>query len=389
MDAGGAGRMAGGAPMLAAPAPGRPGRRPGHLATIGVGVGAAAAVLAGVLLLANAGSGNGPSPSSTADPPSVASAVSGCCKVVPTAAQATEQSIVALEVSTNGGGVAEDCGVAVAAGGLVVTTADAVDGVRSVTAVTANGTRVRAAVLAVDRGSDIALLRLDADLPVARFADDATVAPGYPAMVMALAARSDKDSDAALWADSSVESVATAIQGGDAAGLAALTTSATAVPAMPGEALLQPTGRVIGILDSTGRPASGDGEEAFLPSQLVVGVADALAQRGHVQHGWLDVKGRDAPASSTKTTVTAAGSVTTMAAAVSDGAQIVAVGATGPSAHALEPGDVIVSLDGAPVRSMAELRSRLYVLGPASVVDLDVERQGTPLGVDVTLASSP
>jgi putative serine protease PepD len=183
--------------------------------------------------------------------------------------------------------------------------------------------------------------------------------------------------------------VATAVQGGDAAGLAALTTGATAVPAMPGEALLQPTGRVIGILDSTGRPASGDGEEAFLPSQLVVGVADALAQHGYVQHGWLDVKGRDAPASSTKTTVTAAGSVTTTAAAVSGGAQIVAVGATGPSAHALEPGDVIVSLDGAPVRSMAELRSRLYVLGPASTVHLDVERQGTTIDVDVTLASSP
>ncbi len=375
--------------MLPFPAPGHPGRRHSHLATIGIGVGAAAAVLIGVLLLANAGSGNGTAPSSTADPPSVASAVGGCCKVVPTAAQATERSIVALEVTTDGGGVAEDCGVAVASGGLIVTTADAVDGIRSVTAITASGTRIRAAVLAVDRDSDIALLRVDADVPVARFADDATVSPGHPTMVMALAARSTKGADAALWANGSVQSVATAIQGGDAAGLAALTTGATVVPAMPGEALLDSTGRVIGILDSSGRPASGGGEEVFLPSQLVVGVADALAQRGYVQHGWLDVKGRDAPASSTKTTVTAADSVTTTAGPASDGAQVVAVGAPGPSANALEPGDVIDSLDGAPVRSMAELRSRLYVLGPGSSVHLGVERQGTTLDVDVTLASSP
>jgi putative serine protease PepD len=369
--AGGTGGTGPGTPMSAAPARGGPGRRRWHLATIGVGVGAAAAVLAGVLLLANAGSGNGPAEPSTADSASVASAVSGCCKLVPTAAEPTERSMVALEVSTSDG-VAEDCGVAVAPGGLVVTTADAVDGARTVTAVVAGGTRVGAAVLAVDRGSDVAVVRVDADVPVARFADDATVSAGHAAMVIALAARSGNDTpDAPIWADGSVQSVATAIQGGDASGLAALTTGATAVPAMPGSALLEPTGQVIGILDSTGRPAAGDGEEVFLPSQLVVGVADALAQRGYVQHGWLDVTGRDASATT------------------SDGAEVVAVKATGPSAHALEPGDVIVSLDGAPVRSMAELRSRLYVLGPGTIVHLGVERDETALDVDVTLASSP
>jgi putative serine protease PepD len=386
--AGGTGGTGPGARMVSAHAPGGPGRRRWHLATIGVGVGAAAAVLAGVLLLVNAGSGNGPSEPSTADSASVASAVSGCCKLVPTAAEPTERSMVALEVSTNDG-VAEDCGVAVAPGGLVVTTADAVDGARTVTAVVAGGTRVGAAVLAVDRGSDVAVVRVNADVPVARFADDATVSAGHAAMVIALAARPGNDApDAPIWADGSVQSVATAIQGGDASGLAALTTGATAVPAMPGSALLEPTGQVIGILDSTGRPAAGDGEEAFLPSELVVGVADALARHGYVQHGWLDVTGRDASAASTA--ATAAGSATSTAAATtSDGAEVVAVKAAGPSAHALEPGDVIVALDGAPVRSMAELRSRLYVLGPGTTVHLGVERDETALDVDVTLAPSP
>ena len=388
----GAGGAAGG-PPTSAPMPDRFGRRHHrHLATLGVGIGAAAAVVVGVLLLANAGSGPNPAASSTPEP-SLAGAITGCCKAVPAAAQPAQKSMVALEVST-GSGVEQGCGVAVAPGGLVATTADAVAGQHSVMAVTVDGTRVKAQVVAVDHDSDVALLHVDTDLPVAPTADDSSVVAGRPAVVMAVAARQQKGADdATIWSTGTVRSVATPVQGGDATGMASVTTGATEVPEVPGSALLAPGGQVLGILDSTGRPMAGDGEEAFLPTQLVVGVAQALAKKGMVEHGWLDVKGRDAPAGAVRaTTTTVTGSVTSAADPVdqgSDGALVTWVQATGPSARTLAPGDVIVSVDGAPVRSMAELRTRLYVLGPGTSVHLGVAHDGVTTDAAVTLAASP
>ncbi|HVX23305.1 MAG TPA: S1C family serine protease [Acidimicrobiales bacterium] len=395
--------------MPPAPLPGRFGSphsdrhrfdRHRHLATLGIGIGAAVAVVAGILLLANAGSGPGPATSSTSAPQSLASAIVGCCKALPVAARPAQRSMVALEVSTKGG-VGQGCGVAVAPGGLVATTADAVAGATAVTAVTVDGRRVKARVMAVDRDSDLAVLRVQADLPVAPMADDSSVAAGRTAVVVAVAARPHKGArSATIWSTGTVRSVATAVQGGDAAGMASLTTGVTEVPEVPGSALLAPGGQVLGILDATGRPMSGGGEEVFLPTQLVVGVARALAEKGVVDHGWLDVKGHNAPPRSvrtTSTTVAAPATSTTTAPATSAGdpagstvgALITSVQSTGASAHSLQPGDVVVAVDGAPVRSMAELRTRLYVLGPGTSVRLAVDRGGTLMEAAVTLAASP
>ena len=390
----GAGGAGGGTPVLPAPLPPGPDRRHRYAATVGVGFGAAAAVLIGVFLLANAGSGPGPSMSAVSQPPSLSTAMTGCCKVVPAVARSAQRAMVALMVSTDGG-VNQGCGVAVAAGGLVATTADAVDGAQSVTAVTASGKRVKAHLVAVDRSSDVALLRVNTDLPVVPMADDGTVAAGHPAMVMAVAARTGPGAaDATMWSQGTVRSVATAVQGGDADGMAAVTTGATQVPAVPGSALLTAGGQLLGLLDATGRPMSGDGEEAFLPTQLVVGVAKALASHGVVDHGWLDVKGHDAPDGTVHTTASTAAagtatSVTDPPDGGTDGALVTSVESSGAAGGALNVGDVVVSLDGAPVRSMAELRTRLYVLGPGSTVRLGVDRGGSLIDVAVTLAPSP
>ena len=80
--------------------------------------------------------------------------------------------------------------------------------------------------------------------------------------------------------------------------------AAPSMPMLAGEILLQPDGRVIGILDSTGQPRRGAGHKVFLPAQLVVGVADDLAASGRVRHGWLDVEGENAARWSSSTTVT-------------------------------------------------------------------------------------
>jgi S1-C subfamily serine protease len=60
-----------------------------------------------------------------------------------------------------------------------------------------------------------------------------------------------------------------------------------------------------------------------------------------------------------------------------------------PADGLLHPGDVVVAVDSEPVRSMADLRARLYVLSPNVTVGLSVVEGSTTRVVDVKLGASP
>ena len=143
----------------------------------------------------------------------------------------------------------------------------------------------------------------------------------------------------------------------------AITSSVPAAHQEPGDPLLNPKGSVVGLLYGTGATST------FLPTQLVLGVADDLRSTGKVEHGWLGVQGTAAPASS--------------------GAKVAALMAGSPARGVLEPGDVVMAVDSMPIRSMADLRARLYVLPPHSTVGLAVDNGSRIHDVDVTLSTSP
>jgi len=377
---------------------GATGHRRRHVATALVGTGAVVAVLVGILLLVNtdvdSNAGRIATDSSTH---TTLTEVTGCCRFVPVAAKGAVRAMVSLQVVTEHG-VTQDCGVAIATGGLVATTRDAVADARSITAFTAGGRREPARVVATDRSSDIALVQVDYDLPVARFADDTSLGAGHRAIIMAMTARSGHGkSTATMWTEGTIGSVGSAVTRGGATGMAGIQATARTMPAMAGEVLLQPDGRVLGILDGTGSPSPDHGKMVFLPAQLVVGVAHELAASGRVDHGWLDVEGGNSPGPSDPTTLRStarddAGSVsgtTVVDVSTPRGALIVKVDPDGASANLLRPGDVVMGVDGQKVRSMAELRSRLYVLPPGTRVELRVFRGGSTLTVAVDLAASP
>jgi S1-C subfamily serine protease len=106
----------------------------------------------------------------------------------------------------------------------------------------------------------------------------------------------------------------------------------------------------------------------FLPSDLVVGVADDLRSGNRVVHGYLGVGGADAPNGS--------------------GAKVEAVQASSPAAGRLQVGQVIVAVNALPVRSMAELRARLYVLAPGAAIAVSVQQASATKVVDLTLSGS-
>jgi S1-C subfamily serine protease len=292
--------------------------------------------------------------------------------------------MVSLQVTTAHGDV-QKCGIVVAGGGLVATTLDAVAGARSITAVTATGRRLRAVLVAGDPSSDVAVVRVDGRLPAARFAAPAQDT-NHRGLVLAVAlaggtTASGTGAATLMWAGSSVRAYGADITGPDGSGMGGIDAAAPSMPSLAGEALVGDNGQVLGLLDGS---ATTRGVKVFLPATLVLGVARSLAATGRVQHGWLDVVGEDAG------TPVAGGSTTTTAAlGAPGGAMVTQVEAGGAAAGVLRPGDVITSIDHAPLASMAALRSYLYVTAPGERVELGIRRGTATFTVDVALSASP
>jgi putative serine protease PepD len=333
-----------------------------------VGAGAAAAVVVGVVLMNTIGTDGRDTPAGRSLGPTTTTVS------LTSSTASAEQSLVTLQI-TSASGTSLGCGVAVAQGGLIATTADAMAGATAMTATTWSGHREPARLVALDRDSDVALLRIADDVPVPHFVDDVSMASGLQAMVVSVAPSPRSAAVIPMWAPGTVDAVGALVQGGGASGMAGIAANTAALQGQAGALLLETNGSVVGLLDKSGSWDGAPGDEVFLPAPLLLGVSSELATTGKVRHGWLGVSGQDAPS--------AAGT------AIPVGALLVSVNAQGPAASVLRPGDVVQAVGVEPVRSMAELRSRLYVLAPGTPVRLVVLRDHTKMTVEVELSSSP
>ena len=288
-------------------------------------------------------------------------------RVVPPVAETAGNSMVELQADTTHGTVLL-AAVAVAEGGLVATTADGLRGLQSIDMVGPDGHLLRASVVATDQTSDLALIAVPDDVPVATFADDGTLAPGAADYTLTMAGPAGAVPTLRC-EPGSVTAVGQPISLGPADGLAAIVSSAPGAVQEPGDPLLNAAGEVIGILyDDPASPAAAPA--TFLPSALILGVADDLRSSSRVAHGWLVGVALNPSAS--------------------PGAQIMSVTPGSPAAAGkLQPGEVITGVDAAPVRTAAELRERLYVLAPHASVALSVRQGDTTRVVDVSLSPSP
>ncbi len=333
-----------------------------------IGAGAVAAVVAFFIVLLSPASqhpleGSGSTGDTVAAGP--ITTLAGPQNTVPPSAQAAGHSMVELRATTANGTVAL-VGVAVAEGGVIATTADLLRGATHVGVVGPSGKLESASVVGTDADSDVALVSVPEDLPVAPFADDATVEGGAPDLVLSYVPAGGT-AVALHCTPGSVTGVGGAIPTGPAAGMPSITTSAPPAASNGGALLLTASGSVVGLLYE---PAAGAPDTTFLPSQLVVGVADDLRSGDRVA-GWLGIEGTDAPGDT--------------------GAKVETVSAGSPAAAGkLQPGQVVVAVDSLPVRTMAELRARIYVLPPGSAVTLSLRQPpGTATkAVGVTLGRS-
>ncbi len=329
-----------------------------------VGVGAVMAVAAWVIVLLSPASDH-PLESATQDTAASGplTTLAGAQNALPAVAEAAGHSMVELQATTSHGTVVL-VGVAVAEGGLVATTADLLGGLRRIDMVGPGGTLQAASVVATDKASDVALVDVPKDLPVAPFADDTSLQTGAPDLALTFVPAGG-NAIALHCTPGAVAGVGGAIASGPASTMPSITSSPVAPSLIAGEPLLSADGSVLGILYDAD---PGTSPATFLPSGLVLGVADDLRSQNRVVHGWLGVQGTDAPGGT--------------------GASVAAVQSGGPASGRLQVGQLIVAVNSTPVHSMAELRALLYVLPPGAAVTLSVQQPAGTKVVDVTLGTS-
>lgn len=138
-----------------------------------------------------------------------------------------------------------------------------------------------------------------------------------------------------------------------------------------GGALVDGEGRLRGVcLSVPAHPATG----WAVPVEVAQRVAEDLSTMGRVDRGWLGVRG--APSDPVETDPVGVG--------------IDEVGVDSPAeAAGLLAGDVIVAVDRAPVRSLADVQAALTLTRPDQVVRVERARAGETTTVDVTLAETP
>ena len=147
-----------------------------------------------------------------------------------------------------------------------------------------------------------------------------------------------------------------------------------------GGALLNLNGELIGINTAILAPGGGSIGIGFaIPSNMAQTLAQQLIQYGEIKRGLLGIRGMEMSADIAKA----------FNLNVQRGAFVSEVLPGSGSAKAgIKSGDVITSLNGKPLNSFAELRSRIATTAPGAKVKLGLLREGKPMDVEVTLDKS-
>jgi len=294
---------------------------------------------------------------------------------IPDLVRELQPSVVA--VLTNAG---EGSGVVYADDGTVVTNAHVVEGADAVQVAFVDGERVDAEVEASDPRSDLAVLRVERDdLPAPSFAERLP-AVGELAVAMGNPLGFENTVTAGI-----ISGLHRAIPGSAArtpALIDLVQTDAAISPGNSGGALIDAGGEVVGINVAYIPPGeTGAVSIGFaIPSPTVVDVVEQLLDTGEVRYPFLGIT----PQAITPEIAEQ------LDLGAEEGVIVQEVVDGGPADDAgVEPGDVIVSLDGEPVRTVEEFLADLRGYDPGDEVEVDVLRDGDRRAVDVTLAERP
>jgi len=264
-------------------------------------------------------------------------------------------------------------GFIVSKDGQIVTNAHVVDGADVVTVKMDDGHSYEAKVLGVDKATDVAVVKIDADnLPVVTFGNSARLSVGEPVIAMGnpfgLGNTVTTGIVSALGRDINSGPFDNFIQ-----------TDAAINKGNSGGPLFNAQGEVVGINTAILSPTGGSVGIGFaVPSDLAKSVVADLAGGGHVDRGFLGVE-----ISPVSDEVAAALGLDT-----AQGAMISRVTMDSPAAKAgLRKGDIVTAVNGQDVSGPRDLTRLIAGDAPGAKVELSLLRAGQSVDVSATLAN--
>ncbi|MEW6152758.1 MAG: trypsin-like peptidase domain-containing protein [Actinomycetota bacterium] len=289
-------------------------------------------------------------------------------------AERARPGIVQIRANRAGSGVSGS-GVIFREDGHLLTNAHVVDSATAITAVLASGRELPARVVGADPDTDTAVLKIDGGpFATTELGTAASLKVGQLAVAMG--------SPLALAGGPSVTvGVVSALhrtvrtRGGTVTLHDMIQTDAPISPGSSGGALLDGSGRVIGI--TTAVAVSDVGPEGLgfaTPIDVARTVADEIIATGRATHPWLGISGIDLDGA------------TAHDLNLDGAARIVTVVDGGPAALAgIQEGDLVVGLGGRPVKSMGTLVVALRQHRPGDLVAVEVIRDGHKTVLNVVL----
>ncbi|MGB3684906.1 MAG: trypsin-like peptidase domain-containing protein [Ornithinimicrobium sp.] len=296
-------------------------------------------------------------------------------------------SVVSIQVLTaNGGG--EGSGVVWDDAGHIVTNAHVVDGGQEVRVTLNDGRSYPAEITGSDPSTDLAVLQLS-DIPEGLtpidIGDDQALNVGSPVMAIGnpLGLSGTVTTGIVSAMDRPVSTAPTSNDPNSGAVTNAIQTSAAINPGNSGGALVDGSGRLIGINSAIASLPSASGETSgnigigfAIPMATANGIIDQLIDGGVAEHAFLGVS------------LTSGEGIT--GGAVLTGAEVTSVEPGSPAAGGdLQAGDVIVSIDGERVGSSTALVAQVRERAAGSEAQIGYLRNGETAEVVVTLDTRP
>ncbi|MGE0768848.1 MAG: Do family serine endopeptidase [Hyphomicrobiaceae bacterium] len=263
-------------------------------------------------------------------------------------------------------------GFFVSADGYIVTNNHVVNNAVEVEVVTDAGATYKARVIGTDAKTDLALIKVEGkqDFPFVRLASDKArigewvVAMGNPfglggTVTAGIVSAEGRDIGSGPY-DDFIQIDAPVNRGNS------------------GGPTFNLKGEVIGVNTAIYSPSGGSVGIAFaIPASTVRSIIPQLQQNGHVSRGWLGVSIQPV----TKGIADALSLDTAEGALVSEPQP-----GTPASKAGLKSGDVIVTLDGTPVKDAREFARRIASSGAGKTINLGIVRDGKHSNLSVTLA---
>jgi S1-C subfamily serine protease len=265
-------------------------------------------------------------------------------RVVSDVVERVGPTVVRIDVKRGGRSAGSGSGVLVSSDGLALTNSHVVQGSRVVALTTLDGREVQARVLGDDPDTDLALVRVEADvsLPSAKLGDSSKLRRGQ----IAIAIGNPLGFDATVTAGV-ISALGRSLQSRTGRMIEdVVQTDAALNPGNSGGPLVSSAGEVIGI--NTAVIMGAQGICFAVASNTANFVAGEIARHGRVRRAYIGV--------SAATTAIPRRIALRLGLEQATGARLIGVDQAGPAAQAgLLSGDLIIGLNGKPISSIAEL----------------------------------